>query len=58
MKFGDSGILITPLTGIIPSAGINIDSSVNAREIDIAPRIMSCIIKQDLGLEAFKRQTE
>ena len=28
-----------------------------AREMDIAPRSMSRIIKQDLGLKAFKRQT-
>ena len=28
-----------------------------AQEMDIAPRTMSCIIKQDLGLGAFKRQT-
>ena len=28
-----------------------------AQEIDIAPRTISCIIKQDLGLGAFKQQT-
>ena len=30
---------------------------IMAQEMDIAPRNMSRIIKQDLGLGAFKRQT-